>query len=489
MGRLSFSDSRIMMTDPFLHSALTTDSEVMPLAVFHDWLDVQRQQQGLEIRRIPFDGLDQWHFTASPCSLAHRSGKFFTVEGLRVDTDFGPAAAWEQPIIHQPEIGILGIVSRKFGGILHFLMQAKIEPGNINGVQLVPTVQATRSNYTQVHGGRQPPYSRLFTEKGRARILVDRLLGEQGARFLRKRNRNMIVEVDEEIPLENGFCWLTLGQIKQLLREGNLVNMSARSVLSCVPFSTGASPPDSLLSTSTKGFGSDLIATLYGGNAARHPDNDILNWLFDLRARYSVRLQRLPLDRLDGWIMDKDEIRHHSGRHFSVIAVQVEAIGREVVRWSQPLLQHSARGLNGFLLQRIGGVLHFLVRACLFPGNNEIFNLGSTVSRANAESHFGTPDAPPFLDLFRDPPPSWIRYLAVQSEEGGRFLCHQSRYVILELPSDIHPELPENFRWMTLGQLNTFNQHGHVNIEGRNLLACLDYSDTNSVYGVRTIEE
>lgn len=457
----------------FLRSALTTDSEVMPLAVFHEWLEVQRQQQRLEIQRIPFDRLDQWHFTASPCGLAHRSGKFFTIEGLRVETDFGPTPVWEQPIIHQPEIGILGIVCRQFGGILHFLMQAKIEPGNINGVQLTPTVQATRSNYTQVHGGRQPIYCNLFTEPGRSRILVDRLLSEQGARFLRKRNRNMIVEVDSDIPVENGFCWLTLGQIKQLLHESNLLNMSTRSVLSCVPFSAGAPPVDF---SPVSGFGSDLVTSLYGSNTAQHTDNDILNWLFDLRARYQVRLERLPLDQLDGWIMDKDEIRHHSGRHFTVVAVQVEAVGREVVRWSQPLLQHSGRGLNGFLLQRIDGVLHFLVRACLFPGNHELFNLGSTVSRANAENHFGAQNAPPFLDLFRNPPLSWIRYQALQSEEGGRFLCHQSRYVILELPVEMHLQLPENYCWMTLGQLNTFNQHGHVNIEGRNLLACLDYA-------------
>ena len=463
--------------DPFLRSALTADSEVMPLATFQEWLDVQRQQQRLEIHRIPFDELDQWQFTASPCSLGHRSGKFFTIEGLRVETDFGPTPAWEQPIIHQPEIGILGIVCRKFGGILHFLMQAKIEPGNINGVQLTPTVQATRSNYTQVHGGRQPIFCNLFTAAGRSRIVLDRLLSEQGARFLRKRNRNMIVEVDGEIPIEDGFCWLTLGQIKQLLCEGNLLNMSARSVLSCVPFSTGAPLADF---SYTGGFGRELVASLYAGKAATHADNDILNWLFDLRARYQVRLQRRPLDQLDGWIIEKDAIRHHSDHHFSVIAVRVEAVGREVLRWSQPLLEHSARGINGFLLQRIGGVLHFLVRACLFPGNHELFNLGSTVSRANAENLFGAPSAPPFLDLFRDPPSSWIRYQAMQSEEGGRFLCYQSRYLILELPEEMPLHLPENFRWMTLGQLNTFNQHGHVNIEGRNLLACLDYSDAGT---------
>lgn len=41
----------------------------------------------------------------------------------------------EQPIIIQPEIGYLGIICREINGVLHFLMQAKIESGNVNCVK------------------------------------------------------------------------------------------------------------------------------------------------------------------------------------------------------------------------------------------------------------------------------------------------------------------------------------------------------------------
>ncbi|WP_448203912.1 NDP-hexose 2,3-dehydratase family protein [Azospirillum sp. sgz302134] len=473
--------------DAFLRSALATDSPVFPLEAFREWLAGQRMANRMETRRIAFAELDQWHWTDAPRALAHRSGKFFTVQGVRVETDFGPATSWDQPIINQPEIGILGTITRDFGGIRHFLMQAKIEPGNINGIQISPAHQATRSNYTRVHGGKPPLYNEYFTERGHARVLVDRLLGEQGSRFLRKRNRNMIVHAHEDVPLAEGFCWLTLGQIKRLLREDNLVNMTARSVLSCVPFAAAAGTrqpqPEEIEDWGLTGFGRDLALSLYDRKAALHPDNDVLSWLVDLRARYRLSLERRPLDQLENWRMTEDEISHASGRHFSVVAVQVEAQGREVVRWSQPLLRHSGRGLNGFLLQRINGVLHFLVRACLFPGNTELFELNSTVSRANAESHFGKPSAPPFLDFFHNPPAAWVRYSAVHSEEGGRFDRFQSRYMVLEVPPDRTLDLPENYRWMTLGQLNDFVQHGHVTIEGRNLLACLDFSSDSEQDG------
>ena len=53
--------------------------------------------------------------------------------------------------------------------MLHCLMQAKMEPGNVNPLQLSPTVQATRSNYTQVHRGTGTRYLEYFVGPTAAR--------------------------------------------------------------------------------------------------------------------------------------------------------------------------------------------------------------------------------------------------------------------------------------------------------------------------------
>jgi oxidase EvaA len=473
------TNSSDMLAARFLQSALATEDTVLSLAEFHDWFRAQCDGLSLHVRPIPFAELDQWYFTEAPSRLVHQSGKFFSIAGLRVETDFGPTPQWEQPIIHQPEIGILGFIVRVLNGTYHFLVQAKAEPGNVNGVQLSPTVQATQSNYTRVHRGTRTRYLEYFVEPGRARILLDQLQGEQGSRFFQKRNRNMIVEVEEDVPLGDNFCWLTLGQIKRLLTQDNLVNMDARTVLSCIPFadSDGWVPLDPILPFD--GFARDLFISLYDRRAARHSTREILHWLTGLRARYQLRLEPRPLDHLDCWTMSDFEIRHDTGRYFSVIAVQVEGQSREVTCWTQPLLQHVGYGLNGFLLQHINGVLHFLVRACLYPGNRELFELGSTVSRSNADEYFGHPDAPPFLDLFHDPPLEQVHYEAIQSEEGGRFYHYQNRNVLRELPPTLHLELPPNYCWMTLGQIQDLVRHGYFNIEGRNLLACLKFSDAS----------
>lgn len=209
----------------------------MSTAEFHAWWAERRQAGGFSVERIPFDALDSWEFDPLTGNLGHASGRFFTVEGLQVrDGGNGGAEIWSQPVINQPEIGILGILVKEFDGVLHCLMQAKMEPGNANTIQLSPTVQATRSNYMKVHRGAGTRYLEHFTGPHRGQVLVDVLQSEQGAWFWRKRNRNMVVLATGDVPLHENFCWLSMAQIRELTMVDNLVNMDARTVLSCMPF-------------------------------------------------------------------------------------------------------------------------------------------------------------------------------------------------------------------------------------------------------------
>lgn len=224
-----------------LLSARTPDSAVMPVHRVAPWLAERTRAGDFRVTRVPFAELRGWSFEEGTGNLRHESGRFFSVEGLHVHADGLPVRGWKQPIIVQPEIGLLGIVAREIDGVLHFLMQAKMEPGNVNTLQLSPTVQATRSNFTGVHRGRGIPHLDLFLERGRARVLVDALQSEQADWFLGKRNRNMVVEIDEDIETGPEFRWLTYGQLLRLLRLDNVVNMDSRSILACLPTS-GAGP-------------------------------------------------------------------------------------------------------------------------------------------------------------------------------------------------------------------------------------------------------
>ncbi|KHK01110.1 NDP-hexose 2,3-dehydratase family protein [Desulfovibrio sp. TomC] len=462
----------------FLGSCRAMAGVFPSLDAVRDWFAAKDRCHRFEVRQVPLAGLDQWSYAPGPLRLVHRTGRFFSIEGIRVETDFGPAPTWDQPIINQPEVGILGLLAREIDGVLHFLMQAKMEPGNVNILQLSPTVQATHSNYSRVHQGSTPRYLEYFTEPGLARVLLDQLQPEQGARFLRKRNRNMVVAVDGPVPMHEDFCWLTLGQIKALLAHDNIVNMDARTVVSLIPLADPDEPPNYGLVDGVTGFGLDIYLSFCRSDKERHTMDRLMAWLTDGKARHAMHVSPLPLDALRGWMVTDTDIRHESGLYFSVIGVDVAAKTRESTRWSQPLLHHKGEGLVGFLCQRHGGVLHFLVRGSLEPGNRDGMEIGPTVACSEVAARSRRAGAPRFLKQFLDPGDLVVRYDAVQSEEGGRFHHFQNRYMVVELPPGKHLDLPGHFIWMTLGQLWRMARHGHVSIEARNLMACLGLLET-----------
>jgi len=466
----------------FLLSALTEDNRFQSTEAFKHWFTRKKQENHFSVEQIPFSSLKQWHFEEETQNLKHASGRFFTIEGIRIHTNFGPTQRWEQPIINQPEIGILGIITRKFDSIPYFLMQAKMEPGNVNILQLSPTVQATKSNFTQVHGGRLPPYLEYFLDRRKSRFLVDQLQTEQGGRFLRKRNRNMIVEVDRDIDILDGFCWLTLGQIKKLLKEDNFVNMDARTVLSCVPMpgshDFAGQPAKDILVTLGRNRSDDFSQQVFASLLAHdeHADNttaEIISWFTELKTKYHITVERIPLKAVKQWKRTDREICHEKHPLFSVIAVSVEAGTREVNSWTQPLLKEAQQGLLGFITKKIDGVLHLLMQAKVEPGNIDIIEIAPTVSCSAVEFKRQQGRHVPFLDCFINAASRQIRYSAIQSEEGGRFYHFLNRNMVIDLDESDAIELPENYLWMTLGQVMELLKHGYMNIDTRTLFACI----------------
>ncbi len=167
----------------FLKSAFSENRALHSTDTILQWLVEKNNQVKVRVERVDFQSLAEWTYDKERGVLRHVTGKFFSIDGIKVKTNWGEVESWEQPIINQPEIGYLGIIAKEFNGVLHFLMQAKIEPGNVNHVQLSPTLQATKSNYTQVHKGKKPAYLEYFREAKPEQVILDQLQSEQGARF------------------------------------------------------------------------------------------------------------------------------------------------------------------------------------------------------------------------------------------------------------------------------------------------------------------
>ena len=194
-GILYFTDEENNID--FFISSLTEYNPYNSTEEIEQWLKSLNKEQFFNVTQIPLNEMDKWSFDEGRGDLKHDSGGFFSICGLHVETNRGNIPSWSQPIIHQSEIGILGIITRWINGILYFLLQAKAEPGNINTYQLSPTVHATRSNYLQLHGGKTTLYLEYFIDNKNVKVLVDQLQSEQGARFYHKRKRNIIIRIPD----------------------------------------------------------------------------------------------------------------------------------------------------------------------------------------------------------------------------------------------------------------------------------------------------
>jgi len=205
-----------------------------PAAIL-SWREQQRDQIRFRADLIGLDDVRGWSRDESG-NVRHKSGQFFGVEGVRVESgDLREVASWDQPIYTQPEGGILALLTRESAANgVEFLLHAKAEPGNIGAIQLSPTIQSTWSNIRRAHAGKRPPMVEVLTAKAGVRIIYRAEHNEEGGRFWRKSNENIIAFLDDERVIETDmtmFCWASLSQIKELALMDNVLSPFVKTIL------------------------------------------------------------------------------------------------------------------------------------------------------------------------------------------------------------------------------------------------------------------
>lgn len=456
-----------------IKSLLTVDNRFNSTDDIRQWICERNSTVKIDVERIPFVKMDGWTL-ADNGSLHHHSGRFFSIQGIKVETDFGIIHSWHQPIINQPEVGYLGILTKEFDGILYFLLQAKIEPGNVNCVQLSPTLQATKSNYKQIHQGKCPNYLEYFVNATPQQVIIDQLQSEQGARFLRKRNRNIIIKIDDEIEVKEDFRWLTLGQIKELMQYDNIVNMDTRTVLSGLKYSDYLSPLSDTTNLSDLGRG--MLLSL-NTNHSLFTTEYLLSWLTSLKSKYDLCVTNSLITDMPDWTISDSEIYRKDGKYFKIIGVKVTISNREVASWCQPLVQPMQQGICAYIIKKINGIYHFMVQAKLECGNFDVMELAPTVQCLTGNIADIDTVHPPFLDYVLSASGKAVLFDTLQSEEGGRFYKEQNRNMLIEADESFSLELPEHYIWMTMQQLYDFLRfNNYLNIQSRSLLAAIKYT-------------
>lgn len=447
------------------------DSSVNPMSSILSWIKERNETVSVDIHKIQPEKNGFWFYDQEEGCIRNQSHSFFTITGYQQTMPDGRVVS--QPIILQQEIGYLGIICREINGIMHFLMQAKIEPGNINKIQISPTIQATKSNFTQKHGGNKPPYLEYFLDASKHEIIVDQIQSEQSSRFYKKRNRNIIIKVEEEIPLLPSHKWMTLGQIKRLMRQDNLVNMDTRTVLSCIPFSKLKLSRVELLTLADKFSDKQLFCSIFEGmgqNLLPQIYQEINNYKMFDESQY----QLIPLHELDDWEMQNGEFICKSSAPFKVVFCDIAIEGREVKHWAQPLFEATGIATFGLICCEENGILKFLVKIMPEVGCFDSVELGPTIQQ---ETVMLNPAEDSVSQFFwkRLKEEKGIFFDHLLSEEGGRFYHEQNRNILIRAKKEDLPELPEGYFLLDYRTLNELVQVNNcLNIQLRNLLSLLE---------------
>ena len=469
-----FTDIKI--SELFYRSAIEQKAQINNTRNVHEWIKEQNDRIKVNIDKIPFYKLKKWNIGKQ--SISHDTGMFFSIEGLKAKLKYndGNFSTWSQPIINQPEIGFLGFLTKSINGVLHFLTQAKIEPGNVNNVQLSPTLQATRSNYIKAHKGKSPNYLNYFMNAKIENILFDQIQSEQGSRFLKKRNRNIIIYTTKEIKLKKNYIWLTLAQLKYFMSFDNLVNMDTRTVLSGINF-LPVKESKTIDNEFYSKFGNIFFESLSNKKNQFYQLKDIHSKMSNFKSQISFSYEKTGIKQLDCWKITDFEISHKDKNFFKVIGVDVTISNREVSNWCQPMIEPSNQGYSVFVTKMINGILHFIVQLKFECGLIDLIELAPTLQTSMPISSKNFKDLS-FSNYINDSDNHDVIFDNLQSEEGGRFYKEQNRNMIILTDDQIDLKPFDNFVWMTLNQLNSFIKFTNlVNIQARNLVAQTRFID------------
>ena len=412
------------------------------------WLQQQRKKQFLAIKKIDLLKLRKWVFNKK--EIYHESKKFFRIVGIKINTNFYKKKIWYQPIIVQKEIGILGIIKNIKTN--KYLLQAKVEPGNINKIQISPTVQATKSNYSRIHGGKTIPYLVYFKRKNKNFSLQT----EQAFRYFNKKNSNIVTFVKKKISVNKKFRWFSKTEIINLLKEKNLINMDTLSVFS------------SFISKRKNDFPLNSI-------------KDISKWKNSLNRKFFLKNKIVRLNLIKEWKLTKRKIYHQTNEYFSIFGVKVKTNEREITEWSQPIIQGSKMAFAGYLIKRFNNTNHYLCRYILKPGS-KVSTYTCSVNTSKFNNYKKNKDLTDFQkklisDYFVNSKFEKL-YDNILSDEGGRFYHSQIRYMACKLNKKHNIKLPENYIWLSQNQIIDLIKKQQVDIEARLLFGIVNFEET-----------
>lgn len=192
-----------------------------------DWLAGVRSRETLHAEELSLSELPEWEIADD--EIRHKRGLHFSVIQLRVHAPDREVFDWDQPLIAAAHTGKIVLMVKEVDGVLNLLFRAEAQLGNAHGAELQPTFCDDNDG---APGAPQAIRDLLNEKRVRERFTFEG--SDEGGRFFQCISRFDIRWLDSSVnaQLPDGYAWLTLGQIRELLAGTDFISDESRSILS-----------------------------------------------------------------------------------------------------------------------------------------------------------------------------------------------------------------------------------------------------------------
>jgi len=412
-----------------------------------------------QVRQISFDECNEW--IIDKYKIRHETGRYFSIACIKHDDH-------ETIMIDQPEIGILGFIVTEETNDRKWLVQNKPEPGNQGYYQLAPSVQATKSNYERVHGGKSTPYLELFINE--KKLLINIQNSEQGDRFINKFNRNAKRLVSKSFYYDcsdKRYQWMSSVSLKQKLQENYTVNTDARSVISTGAWYMLTETPSQIFLDNN--LPSELAKAFH--HSYRIIERKRLQIAQSLLKRihkeYCKEYIMIPLKEMMEYSLESNGI---IGRHdqMAVNYFDVYMPERERSTWQQPLLIRKQIEVCVLLFTISNGIAYFNVAAYAELGFINRVEFGPSIQTGKGPFKIDSSELYNYLDKVD------VLLEVDQSDEGSRFYHNINKYILGQWKLDSELLVSDRSKWLSLGEIELLSaKRGFLTNELRTLLSIL----------------
>ncbi len=196
------------------------------------WLTRQRASAGLHTQILPLDDLNNWVIEAGSIHEV-QTDQGFQARQFRVVALGREVESWDQPLIDSCSAGRLTLILQERSGVLHVLAKASYEIGYLEGVQLSSSISIPPGSSGREDDLVERQLVEMISESALTSVLQHCRQSEEGGRFYQDENDYEIVLLDPSVrlPESDGYRWLTLSQVRELMKIPGVFSIEFRGVL------------------------------------------------------------------------------------------------------------------------------------------------------------------------------------------------------------------------------------------------------------------